>query len=122
MQRKVFVFFWFLGGLLLGLTIGFRLSQISFQGISLSYVGSGQEYFHQKDVSRAIAAFNKALAVDPDSFIAHISLADAYYAGNNFELALEEYETALQNEAKNEKKAPYIEARIAHLKSLLNPK
>lgn len=95
MKKYAFIFLFFLVGITLGVVGGFKISKISLEGVSTGYIGMGQQNLKEKDYMRAIAYFNKAIALDQNSFMAHIALADAYYSINNFDLALEEYEVTL---------------------------
>lgn len=83
-------------------------------------IEAGQRYLTEKDYTKAIAYFNRAVALAPDSFVAHVSLADAYYSISRADLALEEYEVALllarQNKGSGER---YIKDRIEKLKLIL---
>ena len=115
MKRIVIITLLLVGALAGGCFAGFKMSQYSLSGMSLSYINDAQKYFKEKDYVRATAYFNKATALDPNSFIAHISLADTYYVLNNFPLALEEYEIALTHTISNNERK-YIEERIEKLK------
>jgi Tfp pilus assembly protein PilF len=108
--------------LVLGTLTGFFLAKKGLKGGSLEYVALGHKYFREKDFINSIIYFNRAIALDPNSFLASISLADAYYAVGYLELSLAEYEIALSMSQKsgnypNEKK--YINTRILEIKKKL---
>jgi tetratricopeptide (TPR) repeat protein len=108
--------------ILIGGFAGFTVSRNSLKGVSLGYVGIGQVYLKEKSYIKAVAYFNRAIALDPDSLIAHISLADAYFLAEFYELALEEYKATRElslrgNVSKGE--SIYIEKRIEDIKTRL---
>lgn len=104
--------------LILGTTGGFLLARKAIRGASLANLGAGHKFFHDKDYLRSIAYFNRAVALDSHSFLASISLADAYYAASFFELAGEEYKTALELSRKtgtNRAETNYITNRLKQI-------
>lgn len=109
--------------IVVGIIIGIYIIKASLQGSSLAYIGFGHQYIKGNDYIRGIASFNKAVVLDPNSFTAHISLADAYYSINKFELALEEYENSSQLlESEKAGKGVYIQGRIEKIKEILREK
>jgi Tfp pilus assembly protein PilF len=118
MKRIIIISLLLISVLEVGCVADFKISQISLSGMSLSHVDLAQQYLKEKDYIRTIAHLNKATALNPNSFIAHIflSLADTYYLFNNFPLALEEYEIALSY-ATNDSEQKYIKEKIEELKA-----
>ncbi len=119
MKKKIILIFVLLVGILLGyLTHSFFLNK-SLNGMSLTYFNMGQEYFQKKDYPKAIAYFNGAVGVDPKSFLARISLPEAYAAMGNYDLAFEEYEATLKvakEEGWKEPELKWIERKIEDIK------
>lgn len=123
MRRLVSIISCLFVGIVVGIVIGIYIIKASLQGSSLAYIGFGHQYIKGNDYIRGIASFNKAVVLDPNSFTAHISLADAYYSINKFDLALEEYESSLQLLQKEEAgKSEYIQGRIEKIKEILKEK
>ncbi len=91
-----------------------KISQALLNSSSLRYVDDGQRYFKEKDLVRAIFCFNRAVALDPKSFIAHISLADAYIGANSVDLAIEEYNEALKL-TNNANESKFIKNKILEI-------
>ncbi len=123
MKRLISIISCLFVGIVVGILIGIYIIKASLQGSSLAYIGFGHQYIKGNDYIRGIASFNKAVVLYPNSFTAHISLADAYYSINKFELALEEYESSSQL-LENEKagKGAYIKGRIEKIKEILREK
>ena len=96
MKRYVVILISLSFGLILGGVGGYKVSHMILSGQSLGYVNYGMEYLNGKDYIRAMAYFNKATALDPESFLAHLTLADIYHSMNSYDLALEEYDTSLR--------------------------
>ena len=77
---------------------------MNFRGISAAdSLSLGQQYLNEMDYGGAIAAFTKAIELDPTSREAHLGLARAYVGSENDELAqelLEEMAGSMVYEAK----------------------
>jgi tetratricopeptide (TPR) repeat protein len=86
----------FLVGFSFGAATSYLLTGRSLKAMSLVYVGMGHDYIQQKQYLRAVACFNKAIALDENSFIARVSLPESYALAENYEMALEEYQNAIQ--------------------------
>ncbi len=102
MKKTILVILGFLLAFSIGVVGGLRLSKESSKGVSLGYVGMAQKYLKDKKYIEAIAYFNRAISLDPNSFIARISLPSAYSQAGYYELAVEEYETTLEIAQKEE--------------------
>ncbi len=71
---------------------------------------AGHEHFNNRDFMRAAARFNRAAALDSESFEAVLGLAESYDAMKQTSLALEAYRYALAlSERKGSVDAFYIE-------------
>ncbi len=120
MKKRILIIVVVLGSLLVGGVGGFNISKIAYQGTGAGYIDIGHQYLQEKNYMKSIAYFNRAVALDPNSFVAHISLADSYFFSEYFDLALEEYEIALQL-SMEEKGTPsednYINTKIDEIKS-----
>lgn len=104
--------------LLLGAIGGFFVARKAVQGASIENLAVGHKFLRDKNYLRSIAYFNRAVALDPQSFLASVSLADAYYAAGFFELAEEEYKTALELSRKtgtNSAEINYITDRLRQI-------
>ena len=112
MKKHIFIVSTFLIGLLLGGLGGYKYSDITMKGMSMGYLFRGHDNFENEDYIAAIANFNRAIAMNPNSFLAHLSLADTYFILNNVELALEEYEITLDLSTKGKNEEEYIRNRI----------
>jgi tetratricopeptide (TPR) repeat protein len=64
----------------------------SSKGISMGYYGTGMDYKQQKNNIMAIAYLNKSIALNADSWITHLALAETYLAIDEYKYALDEYE------------------------------
>lgn len=115
MKKYLVLFLCFFMGLALGGVAGFKISQSLLGSESFKNVEFGQQSFKAKDYMRTVAYLNKAVALDPNSFVAHLSLADAYYSLNNYVLSLEEYEISLQL-SREGGESNYIKTKIEELK------
>jgi tetratricopeptide (TPR) repeat protein len=119
MKKRMFSILLLLVGILLGyLTCSFFFSK-SQKAMSLVYVNVGQEYLQKRNYLKAIAYFNRAIALDQKSFIARISLPETYFADAKYDLALEEYEATLEvakEEKWNESELKRIEKKIEEIR------
>lgn len=64
----------------------------------LIYIGRAYINSNKPDFKKAIAALNKAVAKDPKSAQAHLSLGDAYYGDRNQNEAYKEYRIAFEQD------------------------
>ncbi len=121
MKKRVLVVLGLLISLSVGVVAGFTLLKIAFTGSSAGYIGIGKQHLQEKNYVKAIAYFNRAIALDPNSFIAHGFLADAYYSAGHFDMALEEYEISQQlwQEEDSQSENKYIKARIEDIRKSL---
>jgi tetratricopeptide (TPR) repeat protein len=79
----------------IGILLGFKFSKTVVSGNSMFYQFEAEDYYSKGDHIGAIAFNNRAIAVDPEDFWPHYGLADMYYTIGRYDLALEEYEVAL---------------------------
>jgi tetratricopeptide (TPR) repeat protein len=92
MKKSVAIFLSLFVGLIIGIICGIKLQQYYIKGESYVYINEGNKQFKDKLYDNAIASFNRALALDNNSLIANIGLAETYYENGNYEMALKEYE------------------------------
>jgi Tfp pilus assembly protein PilF len=82
-------------GLVIGLILGASAAYWSIQhtsaGLSNFYLASGHASFDRGDNVDAIAKFNRAVALDPKSWLACVALAKAYRVGRIGDLAKAQY-------------------------------
>jgi tetratricopeptide (TPR) repeat protein len=76
-------------------------------------IALGQLELHQHDAARAIAEFQQALKIDPDSLMASFGLAAAYQANGNTAAA----EKAFEALAARDPQAPDVQEAVADLLS-----
>lgn len=74
-----------------------------------TYLQRGYEYLQQRDWTNAIGEFQRAVAFDPDSALAHAGLGWAYYRSGRADLALKEGEEVLRLEPENEQVRALVE-------------
>lgn len=122
MRKKIIVLAVLLLVLVLGSVVGFIVSKYNNKGLSLGYWATAYKYKEERNYIQAIAFFNRAIALSPDSILAHISLADCYRLSEYYDAGLQEYEAALklsETEGMNPKERKYIEHQIEQVKRLL---
>ncbi len=79
---------------------------LNFQGVSAAEsVSVGQQYLNEMDYGGAIAAFTKAIEIDPTSREAHLGLARAYVGSENGDLAQELLEDMVYTDTPDEEAA-----------------
>lgn len=74
-----------------------------------TYLQRGYEYLKQKNWAKAIGEFQRAVAFDPESALAHAGLGWAYYRAGRRDLALKEGEEVLRLEPENEQVRALVE-------------
>lgn len=82
----------------------------------------GAEYLGKKDFEQAIALLNQAIALNPNDYTFYWSLAEAYEAKGEYEMALYEYECAITlclNKKNEESICKIIQKRFNNLKKQL---
>lgn len=68
----------------------------------LAYNNRGNYFLKQKQTEKALADFNKAIAIQPNFQLPYINRGNIYFRKNDNEKALADYNKALQFDAKNE--------------------
>jgi len=119
MKYKIYIIVSLIFGILVGGVAGFELSKSSLKGLSLGYVGEAHKWRQETNYLKAIAYFNRAIALDPNSFIARISLPKTYSLAGYYDIAIEEYEITLkiaQAEKWDEKEINRIKLEMEEIK------
>jgi len=123
MRYKIYIIIGLILGLLVGGIAGFELSKSSLKGLSLGYVGKAHEYRQKNNYLKAMAYFNRAIALDPNSFMARISLPKTYSLAGYYDIAIEEYEATLEialAEKWDDKEINRIKLEMEEIKKRLN--
>lgn len=84
------------------------------QGVASSYISRGKAYLRKGLRDQAIADFEKATGIDPESSVAYGLIGVAYYDMGRYDLALANFTKAIELAGPDTKSIDYLRRGVAY--------